>query len=65
VIGKLQVTIASKEDTLPDIARRFNLGLRGDRAAPIPVWIPGCRVKARDRAAHAVRAAQCRSVGHR
>jgi len=43
VIGQLQVTIASKEDTLPDIARRFNLGYEEIvRANPgVDPWLPG------------------------
>jgi len=43
VIGELQVTIASKEDTLPDIARRFNLGYEEIvRANPgVDPWLPG------------------------
>ncbi len=43
VIGATQVTIASKEDTLPDIARRFNVGYEEIvRANPgVDPWIPG------------------------
>ena len=43
VIGQLQVTIATKEDTLPDIARRFNLGYEEIvRANPgVDPWLPG------------------------
>jgi L,D-transpeptidase ErfK/SrfK len=43
VVGALQVTIASKEDTLPDIARRFNVGYEEIvRANPgVDPWIPG------------------------
>jgi L,D-transpeptidase ErfK/SrfK len=43
VVGQVQVTIASKEDTLPDIARRFNIGYEEIvRANPgVDPWIPG------------------------
>jgi L,D-transpeptidase ErfK/SrfK len=43
VIGELQVTKAVGEDTLPDIARRFNLGYEEiSRANPgVDVWLPG------------------------
>jgi L,D-transpeptidase ErfK/SrfK len=43
VIGRLQVTVASKEDTLPDIARRFNVGYEEIvRANPgVDPWLPG------------------------
>lgn len=43
VIGELQVTHASKDDTLSDIARRFNLGYEEIvRANPkVDPWIPG------------------------
>lgn len=43
VVGQVQVTVASKEDTLPDIARRFNVGYEEiARANPgVDVWIPG------------------------
>jgi L,D-transpeptidase ErfK/SrfK len=43
VVGKVQVTIASKEDTLPDIARRFNVGYEEIvRANPgVDPWLPG------------------------
>jgi len=42
VVGQVQVTIASKDDTLPDIARRFNLGYEEIvRANPgVDPWIP-------------------------
>jgi L,D-transpeptidase ErfK/SrfK len=42
VIGQVQVTIATKDDTLPDIARRFNLGYEEIvRANPgVDPWIP-------------------------
>ena len=43
VVGVLQLTIASKEDTLPDIARRFNVGYEEIvRANPgVDPWVPG------------------------
>ncbi len=43
VVGELQVTHASYEDTLPDIARRFNLGFdEVSRANPgVDPWLPG------------------------
>ena len=43
VVGLVQVTVASKEDTLPDIARRFNLGYEEIvRANPgVDPWLPG------------------------
>jgi L,D-transpeptidase ErfK/SrfK len=43
VVGAIQVTTASKEDTLPDIARRFNVGYEEIvRANPgVDPWIPG------------------------
>ncbi|MEO7773307.1 MAG: L,D-transpeptidase family protein [Steroidobacteraceae bacterium] len=43
VVGAVQVTIASKEDTLPDIARRFNIGYEEIvRANPgVDPWLPG------------------------
>ncbi|MBK7116983.1 MAG: L,D-transpeptidase family protein [Proteobacteria bacterium] len=43
VVGQVQVTISSKEDTLPDIARRFNLGYEEIvRANPgVDPWLPG------------------------
>lgn len=43
VIGELQVTKAAGEDTLPDIARRFNLGYEEIvRANPgVDPWLPG------------------------
>jgi L,D-transpeptidase ErfK/SrfK len=43
VVGTLEVTTASKEDTLPDIARRFNVGYEEIvRANPgVDPWIPG------------------------
>jgi L,D-transpeptidase ErfK/SrfK len=43
VVGRVQVTVASKEDTLPDIARRFNIGYEEIvRANPgIDPWLPG------------------------
>ncbi|MEY2855098.1 MAG: hypothetical protein RL030_2230 [Pseudomonadota bacterium] len=42
VVGKLQVTVANKEDTLPDIARRFNVGYEEIvRANPkVDPWLP-------------------------
>jgi len=42
VVGQVQVTIATKDDTLPDIARRFNLGYEEIvRANPgVDPWIP-------------------------
>jgi L,D-transpeptidase ErfK/SrfK len=43
VVGHVQLTIASKEDTLPDIARRFNVGYEEIvRANPgVDPWVPG------------------------
>jgi L,D-transpeptidase ErfK/SrfK len=43
VVGILQVTYARQEDTLPDIARRFNLGFdEVARANPgVDPWLPG------------------------
>jgi L,D-transpeptidase ErfK/SrfK len=43
VIGELQVTYVEGEDTLPDIARRFNLGYEEIvRANPgVDPWLPG------------------------
>jgi L,D-transpeptidase ErfK/SrfK len=43
VVGRVQVTISTKEDTLPDIARRFNIGYEEIvRANPgIDPWLPG------------------------
>ena len=43
VVGDVQLTIASKEDTLPDIARRFNVGYEEIvRANPgVDPWLPG------------------------
>jgi L,D-transpeptidase ErfK/SrfK len=43
VVGAIQVTTAAKEDTLPDIARRFNVGYEEIvRANPgVDPWIPG------------------------
>lgn len=43
VVGQVQVTIATHEDTLPDIARRFNLGYEEIvRANPgVDPWLPG------------------------
>jgi L,D-transpeptidase ErfK/SrfK len=43
VVGTVQLTIASKEDTLPDIARRFNVGYEEIvRANPgVDPWLPG------------------------
>ncbi len=43
VIGQVQVTVASKADTLPDIARRFNVGYEEIvRANPgVDPWLPG------------------------
>jgi L,D-transpeptidase ErfK/SrfK len=43
VVGQLQVTRARHEDTLPDIARRFNLGYdEVARANPgVDPWLPG------------------------
>jgi len=42
VVGQVQVTVVGKDDTLPDIARRFNLGYEEIvRANPgIDPWIP-------------------------
>ncbi len=43
VIGEIQITHSSKEDTLSDIARRFNLGYEElVRANPgVDPWVPG------------------------
>ena len=43
VVGVVQVTVATKEDTLTDIARRFNIGYEEIvRANPgVDVWLPG------------------------
>ena len=43
VVGQVQVTVASKADTLPDIARRFNVGYEEIvRANPgVDPWLPG------------------------
>jgi L,D-transpeptidase ErfK/SrfK len=43
VVGQVQVTVASRQDTLPDIARRFNVGYEEIvRANPgVDVWLPG------------------------
>jgi L,D-transpeptidase ErfK/SrfK len=43
VLGELQVTYAREEDTIPDIARRFNLGFdEVARANPgVDTWLPG------------------------
>jgi L,D-transpeptidase ErfK/SrfK len=43
VFGVVQITTASKQDTLPDIARRFNVGYEEIvRANPgVDPWIPG------------------------
>jgi L,D-transpeptidase ErfK/SrfK len=43
VVGEVQVTTASKEDTLPDIARRFDVGYEEIvRANPgVDPWLPG------------------------
>jgi L,D-transpeptidase ErfK/SrfK len=43
VVGLIQTTIASADDTLPDIARRFNLGYEEIvRANPgVDPWLPG------------------------
>ena len=43
VVGQLQVTVARQEDTLPDIARRFNIGYEEIvRANPgVDPWLPG------------------------
>ncbi|HEY1724173.1 MAG TPA: L,D-transpeptidase family protein [Steroidobacteraceae bacterium] len=43
VVGEVQVTLASQEDTLPDIARRFNVGYEEIvRANPgVDPWLPG------------------------
>ena len=43
IVGELQVTVASKADTLPDIARRFNVGYEEIvRANPkVDPWLPG------------------------
>src|SRR5580658_9528003 len=43
VVGAVQITHATKEDTLPDIARRFNIGYEEIvRANPgVDPWIPG------------------------
>lgn len=43
VVGHVQVTVARHEDTLPDIARRFNIGYEEIiRANPgVDPWLPG------------------------
>lgn len=43
VVGTLQSTVAGKDDTLPDMARRFNLGYEEIvRANPgVDPWLPG------------------------
>ena len=43
VVGQVQITVASKADTLPDIARRFNVGYEEIvRAIPkVDPWLPG------------------------
>ena len=43
VVGEVQITLASKDDTLPDIARRFDVGYEEIvRANPgVDPWIPG------------------------
>jgi L,D-transpeptidase ErfK/SrfK len=43
VIGQVQVTVSTKDDTLPDIARRFNIGYEEIvRANPgVDPWLPG------------------------
>jgi L,D-transpeptidase ErfK/SrfK len=43
VVGVIQKTLATKDDTLPDIARRFNLGYEEIvRANPgVDPWLPG------------------------
>jgi L,D-transpeptidase ErfK/SrfK len=43
VVGIVQVTVAGEEDTLPDIARRFNVGYEEIvRANPgVDPWLPG------------------------
>jgi L,D-transpeptidase ErfK/SrfK len=43
VVGEVQITLASKDDTLPDIARRFNVGYEEiSRANPgVDPWLPG------------------------
>ncbi|MFM2287240.1 MAG: hypothetical protein RL684_383, partial [Pseudomonadota bacterium] len=43
VVGDIQLTVASKEDTLPDIARRFNVGYEEIvRSNPgVDPWVPG------------------------
>ena len=43
VVGVVQVVVTSKQDTLPDIARRFNIGYEEIvRANPgVDPWLPG------------------------
>jgi len=43
VVGTVQITLASQDDTLPDIARRFNVGYEEiARANPgVDPWLPG------------------------
>jgi L,D-transpeptidase ErfK/SrfK len=43
VVGTVQITLASRDDTLPDIARRFNVGYEEiARANPgVDPWLPG------------------------
>jgi L,D-transpeptidase ErfK/SrfK len=47
LVGEVQVTTTSKEDTLPDIARRFNVGYEEIvRANPgVDPWLPGANRK--------------------
>jgi len=47
VVGVVQITETSKEDTLPDIARRFNVGYEEIvRANPgVDPWVPGANRK--------------------
>jgi L,D-transpeptidase ErfK/SrfK len=42
VVGRMAVTRLTKEDTLPDIARHFGVGINGISAANpgVDVWVP-------------------------
>jgi L,D-transpeptidase ErfK/SrfK len=43
VVGRVQVTVARQQDTLLDIARRFNVGFNeiADANPGVDIWIPG------------------------
>ena len=65
VVGQVQVTVTSKHDTLPDIARRFNVGYEEIVRANPGVDVVAAGRGTRDRGAHAVRPAQRAARGHR